>query len=1816
MYIDHRYEVLESLGSGSWANVYKVKDIRTNKLYSLKLFQYLPSDELYRHFSAEDMHHITKIEHPNLLHVVDFGHVGDHVYFISEYFEGKTLNNFRFNKSRISQVYDIIVQICYALHSLHDQKILHRDIKLENVLFRTEGNQIQVKLIDYGFSKLEHNKDSQLVSGSLPYVAPEMYLGQPASKDTDFYALGVMLYRLTTGSFPFSIDQINALIQGGHQYFIPNFPSELNKNIPLELERLILRLLEHNPENRFQSCAEIIDYINRISGNDYPFSVSWSIVNTLKFNSYIVREKYSHQMLEFLTAINNSNGKILSLIGGDGLGKDSILSLFRYHLLGGEYFLYDYSCTRHDHEAFFALIKEYLQSLSEEEIQRYDSLKLISPKFRHYLFNSEQEARGVAQSMEDLRSDFSSAQELLVQLSQQKPIIFIIRNFQYVNRHTIDFLNYFSPTLVQNRIMVALSCTDFNKVSQINHTVLINIPFLSREESHNYINRLLPSPAPVSLCNALYLRSSGNPSFIREILIDLVQRKMIQPTDVDSYPKHLDDYQLPMRLLHSVYSRMSHLTSQNYANLQKLSVVQTPLTREMIMHILKLKDVELYNLLNDAIYNEILTKEGKYYTFSFIEAKARMFEESNVKVHVLISKRLIQYFQNKEVEDLITCQGLIDNSFMAEDLYSARHYYLKLYALLTDDYEQTRAYDAMLSVLKLDFDPRTQVSTTEIIKDLSYFQEKTEITGLYERAGFLLEASHEIPEIFEKYYTIGSIHLLRENHILALESFKLAEQLVVTGRQKLLIWLAYIQVFLKTDIEKAKYYIDRAMKEDATLDLKIAFIDRLAVYHNIQKDTNLAIKIIEDFFATLPSEHDDRVMYRLAALHNNLGVFYSDQKNIEEAEEHLGIALNIWKRYNIRRFLGLIYNNLADLYLKQGITVESHAYSRLAYEYADELNLTSIRALALLNQGEAKIKMGEFAEAEELLLDCEKLIKSVNSTNYLSPIQRNLALAKSKIQDFGHYYQFIKEQEPNLITGKLSEINPLVKTFFYYLAEMKNPKKLKKLLTSNTQINFKHIHEEEFYHNVLSMIALVEKDYERAHSELKTALRHAGAINNNYAIAVFYVMEVECHYGLKEYSKAREYAAKARELCEKYSYNYWQAKLDILELKLNLVSTESPLRESLRLAMHYQKKWAAEEYYQLNVELLQIRLQILIELKQEEAAERLYTEYQNYLMEITRDIPEDDRNNYLNVNQYQIKQIRKFAQVPILSREKNLRRKWNDLLFNIANLSNRERIMFLIEKAVKEVISPWRFRIWEYSSRIQHFSTFQSYNCDKESLIWPELLPEIERAFKNDNLVQIVFRGKNIVIIPFVMGLTRVGYMVISDSGELPFTRQEISIMRNIKQHLSALIVRLKDYSDITMRIEKMNQLMQISHELMRIVDIADLEQEIVSQALDFTNGGRGFLIKRDSDGNNIHRVQLSRDKQMLTSVAGISKSVLSLSQTEMEPISTYNAMEDSRFKSAISVQDYQLHTIFCAPIVVGENLFGFLYLDNMDNNSREMYLKPEIINLFIEQISIALKNAMLYDSILKKSKELNTLDQLKDEFMAIVSHEINTPLTTLQSYVSRLKRNLYVGEEERQEIVSKIETSVRKLIVTASDINTMNNYNLKKSLPMAPVDMAEILELVQQEVEILSRNRKMFFKIELERDLGKVKANWEALHLLIYNLVLNSIRFTNDFGTITIGARKAAFHQEKIDGKDSLVIFVQDNGIGIPEYQLKNVFRKFYELNEIYAHKSGTVEYRSSGLGLGLATSKRIVELHGGDIWIKSKENEGTTVFVTIPLK
>ena len=203
--------------------------------------------------------------------------------------------------------------------------------------------------------------------------------------------------------------------------------------------------------------------------------------------------------------------------------------------------------------------------------------------------------------------------------------------------------------------------------------------------------------------------------------------------------------------------------------------------------------------------------------------------------------------------------------------------------------------------------------------------------------------------------------------------------------------------------------------------------------------------------------------------------------------------------------------------------------------------------------------------------------------------------------------------------------------------------------------------------------------------------------------------------------------------------------------------------------------------------------------------------------------------------------MKQFNLIPIASRSSELRHKMNEMIYNISNVNNMDKVLFLIEKGIGEVLAPWQYKIMQFEKRIQNFSCLQSYNQDRESYISAELQPHIDRAFKADTIVFTRIGNRNVAIIPLQSPTQRIGYMTMNDDGELPFTKHELTIMRNVKQHLAALIVRLHDYQQITQRIEKMNQLMSITHELMRIVNISDLEHEIVSACIDFTNSTRGY---------------------------------------------------------------------------------------------------------------------------------------------------------------------------------------------------------------------------------------------------------------------------------------------------------------------------------------------------------------------------------------
>ncbi len=1815
MIIDSRYEVIERMGTGLWATVYKVQDIRTGNIYALKLFHKLDSESFYERFSAEDMHHITKLEHPNLLQVVNFGNMGKHIYYLSEFCGGRSLSTFKFKKYNIELLYDIIVQICYALNALHLQDIVHKDLKPENIMYNIVRNKPVVKVLDFGFAKIDFQKSQQTISGSLPYVAPEIYLGKGAQFASDYYSLGVTLYKITTGMHPFSVEQITNLIQGNQQTFIPKFPRELNRDIPPQLEKFILTLLEKNPSDRYPDIESIISYINRIQLKTYPFSQRRSAVTMLKFRSYFVRETHAHQLLDYIPLISAGNGKLVVVIGGDGIGKNNMLSLFRYHLLTDDFFIFDYECSATNKDPFFALVKEFYFSMTTNEKLSAD-LKNISEKMRKYLFESEESAENVSENKDELKIDFNSTRNFLFHLSEEKPLIYIIRAGQFLTRETIDFVNSISKDMIERKILFIISVDDPSKVNGLIHSIQFRIEPFSKQQTIEYVQKLVQTKVPEDFAEFIWKRTSGIPVFIRDILIDLTEKKDIWKRGKFHLDQVSQDYELPKHLLHSVFNRMGHLTQEVYSYLQKLSVLQTPISKPLAQMILDIDEKTFFFMIHDALNNEVLVVRDEYYYFAFDESQKRLREECDKKTVKAISKKVLEFFDDKEITQVSICRGVIKNAILADNYSAVRKYKLRLIKIYNRYYMQDEAFNEISEVISIDFSEKVKLSRKDIMHDLSVFSEKAELTGLIQKALERIESIDDLPDIFEKYYIRGSFYVALDKYQSAREQFEIALNKSITGKQRMMAVIGIIwSSFRLSDLETSTQYLQMYDSVFMTPDLRVWFMDRKALVMGSSGRPNEAITMVEEFISSLEMNDDTNFLVRLGSLYNNLAFLYISQKSIEEANKNFHKAREIWEKVNYVRSLGLVYNNIGDLALRQGDTQTAFEYFTQALDICEKVDQKRGQVLAFVNFGEAYIKIGEFQKAEASLNRAKKINAEIESVEYTDSINNNLALAKSKIKGFGHFYRFIEHTCPELIEGKIENFNPLVKSYFYYLYQIGNVSHINQIIQNNTFLDFEKLHEEEFQYHLIGLRFMIVGNWKEALVNLHKAKSYSERNKSAFAQAILNIREAECYIGLKMAEDASNALDRAQVMAEKHSFSYWQNAVDVFRCDVDLLISSIPLRKVLRNLLLLLEKARGRELFLMEIAILKRLCKIYAELKAESRTRDYLKQLHEAVNNAVDGLPEGDaRLFHLNTFSDQ-KEDGEVKSVYIESRKRFFKDGWQEMLYDLFKLNEIDRMKFFIDKTITNLLAPASYAIVLSEDWQNRGKPFLSYNMDEEYLFGTDLDPIVDKAVAENRIISRFINGAHTVIVPLRIRSTHVGCFIIADEGEMEFKGIEMRMVKALKLHLTSILMRIKEYGELSQKMSMLQQLMQVEQELFSIYDINKLETEIVSFAINFTRYSRGFLIKKDEYGNYVYQVAMDDKNQILSEWVNISKTLLSEVQMTKEPIFTINAMVDNTFKNSISVQDYQLHSIYCAPIYVDNELHGFLYLDNYNSSRKELPLNKDFMRILLIQISIALKNAKQYDALMKKNLELHTLDTVKDNFIAIVSHELNTPLVSLQGYVNRLRKEIDWKDDEQSKNLSRVEDSVHKLLSTTKDIVTLNKYSMISSIPKEPTEIKPLMEEIAKKAELVSIKRHMNIQLEIPEDLPRVELNWEACDLMVYNLVLNSIRFTKDFGKIVIGARHSAFPREKIDDRPSIVFYVQDNGMGIPAHEQENIFKKFYEVNDLWSHKSGFVEYRSSGLGLGLATTKRISELHDGKIWLKSKEGEGTTVFIAIPL-
>ncbi len=266
--LDNRYEILEVIGTGGMAVVYKARCHRLNRLVAIKILreEYTRDEEFRRRFHEESQT-VATLSHPNIVSVYDVSTTNDADYIVMELIDGITLKQYMEKKGVLNwkETLHFAIQIGKALDHAHSRGIIHRDIKPHNVMVLKNGS---VKVTDFGIARVmsKSNTLTKEALGSVHYISPEQAKGGRVDNRSDLYSLGVVMYEMMTGRPPYDGESpVAVAIQ--HINGKATMPSMLNPNIPGGLEQIIVRSMENNPVDRYPSASAMLTDMDEFRKN-------------------------------------------------------------------------------------------------------------------------------------------------------------------------------------------------------------------------------------------------------------------------------------------------------------------------------------------------------------------------------------------------------------------------------------------------------------------------------------------------------------------------------------------------------------------------------------------------------------------------------------------------------------------------------------------------------------------------------------------------------------------------------------------------------------------------------------------------------------------------------------------------------------------------------------------------------------------------------------------------------------------------------------------------------------------------------------------------------------------------------------------------------------------------------------------------------------------------------------------------------------------------------------------------------------------------------------------------------------------------------------------------------------------------------------------------------------------------------------------------------------------------------------------------------------------------------------------------------------
>ncbi len=1020
-----RYAVLKRLGEGGKGIVFKARDTALNRVVAIKMLKSAVSgEEIHSRFMTEAQA-VAKLNHPNIVSIHDIGSEDGKQFFVLEFVDGDSLRDlmqtYPESKCDVQTVLRIGMDVCSALQYAHSQKVLHRDIKPENVMITKEG---VAKLMDFGLAKMiGQPKVTQegVIVGTVAYVAPEVALGRVPDNKSDLYSLGAVFYEAITGKAPFpSDDPIKVIF--GHIHDRPVSPNRLNPKTPQALDECIMKLLEKEPEKRYQSAEDLLKALREIAESflsEVLLPSRKPVVVVPSPRPSGAKEVQLIDRAEELALLRGTvdkavrgEGGLVFLCGEAGIGKTRLTrEVGAYARLRGMRVLYGRcpALFRMDGVPPYVLwnevIKDYLEVCTPEQLYRVigfypNEVSKLVPELRQKLGAIPQ---SFAISPEQERDRlFEAVSQFIGNISKETPLLVVLDDLQWTDQSSLLLMHYLARGIYREPMLLlgAYRDTDIDDkhplspvLTELNRERLLqSIPLkrMSLNEVSEMIRQILEQDeVQREFCELVYEKTRGNPFFAEEVVKSLKEEEIIYREEDKWKIKEVSKIEFPKTVKNVIKNRINRLGDECQNVLTMASFVGNDFSFEALSGVTGLEENRLLEmmekLLKTGLIKEKVVRGEDVYSFADVIVRDVLHEEvshlRHKKLHSSVGLALEKVYSEKIDEHF----GELAYHFLeGGDKAKALDYFLRAGEKAQKVYAHNEAFSYLHHALELHEEkgasPEQKVRIVERLGDLDSWMGEPDAAlkywndalALWNQLGDKKNAARLHIRMAHMLWQVVDKDKASEHHRMALEILEKEPE----------------SVELASLYEDISHMLWRTGKSSEALTW-----------------TQKALELAERFSASDV----------LAGCYNNLGVLSMKSGDLDKATEYYKQGLKIALENKLANRSLTLYNNLCTVYLATGEFQKLFETAQEGSEMAKKVGaLYRLNWLDMMLLGSYGY-MGDLQKALSIGEDILALVKRIKYTAFISSVMGGLGVCYRWL---GEWDKSLKYQMEALDFGK------------------------------------------------------------------------------------------------------------------------------------------------------------------------------------------------------------------------------------------------------------------------------------------------------------------------------------------------------------------------------------------------------------------------------------------------------------------------------------------------------------------------------------------------------------------------------------------------------------------------------------------------------------------------------------------------------------------------------------------------------------------------------------------------------------------------------